>query len=80
MLYKVIHGGVVVDTLFIDEGFGSLSDDYIENVLNSFNELIKLDFTVGFITHVDRMQEFINNRIVVTKPNNEVGTQIKQYY
>ena len=65
---------------FIDEGFGSLSDDYIENVLNSFNELIKLDFTVGFITHVDRMQEFINNRIIVTKPNNEVGTQIKQYY
>ncbi|MBP5651495.1 MAG: SMC family ATPase [Clostridia bacterium] len=65
---------------FIDEGFGSLSDDYIENVLNSFNELIKLDFTVGFITHVDRMQEFINNRIIVTKPNNEVGTQIKQYF
>ncbi|MBR4745215.1 MAG: DNA repair protein, partial [Clostridia bacterium] len=65
---------------FIDEGFGSLSDDYIENVLNSFNELIKLDFTVGFITHVDRMQEFINNRIIVTKPNNEIGTQIKQYF
>ncbi len=65
---------------FIDEGFGSLSEDYIENVLNSFNELIKLDFTVGFISHVEKMQNFINNRIIVTKPNNEVGTLVKQYF
>lgn len=65
---------------FIDEGFGSLSEDYIENVLNSFNELIKLDFTVGFISHVEKMQNFINNRIIVTKPSNEEGTLVKQYF
>ncbi len=65
---------------FIDEGFGSLSGEYVESVLSSFNELIKLDFTVGFISHVDKMQDYINNRIIVTKPNNEVGTQIRQYF
>lgn len=64
---------------FIDEGFGSLSDNYIENVLNSFNALIMLGFTVGFISHVEKMQSFINNRIVVTKQNNEEGSVIKQY-
>lgn len=65
---------------FIDEGFGSLSDNYIENVLNSFDALIRLGFTVGFISHVEKMQSFINNRIVVTKDNNEEGSIIKQYY
>ena len=65
---------------FIDEGFGSLSDNYIENVLNSFDALIKLGFTVGFISHVEKMQTYINNRIVVTKNSNEEGSIIKQYY
>ncbi len=65
---------------FIDEGFGSLSEGYIENVLESFDSLISLNFTVGFISHVEKMQEFINNRIIVTKHNNEEGSIIKQYY
>ena len=65
---------------FIDEGFGSLSEGYIENVLESFDSLIRLNFTVGFISHVEKMQEFINNRIIVTKHNNEEGSIIKQYY
>ena len=65
---------------FIDEGFGSLSDEYIEMVLNSFDALIKLDFTVGFISHVEKMQNYINNRIVVTKKNNDEGSVVKQYY
>lgn len=65
---------------FIDEGFGSLSEGYIENVLLAFDSLIRLNFTVGFISHVEKMQEYINNRIVVTKNNNEEGSIIKQYY
>lgn len=65
---------------FIDEGFGSLSENYIENVLGSFDALIRLGFTVGFISHVEKMQGFINNRIVVNKSSNEEGSIIKQYY
>lgn len=65
---------------FIDEGFGSLSEGYIENVLESFDSLIHLNFTVGFISHVEKMQEFINNRIMVSKHNNEEGSIIKQYF
>jgi len=64
---------------FIDEGFGSLSENYIENVLGSFDALIRLGFTVGFISHVEKMQNYINNRIVVTKRNNEEGSVIKQF-
>ncbi|HBP43380.1 MAG TPA: hypothetical protein DD621_01655 [Clostridiales bacterium] len=64
---------------FIDEGFGNLSDDYINDVLECFDSLIKLDFTVGFITHVEKMQEYITNKVIVTKENNEIGSVIEQY-
>ena len=65
---------------FIDEGFGSLSDGYIEKVLQAFDALIKLDFTVGFITHVDKMEQYITNKILVTKPNNQTGSIITESY
>ena len=75
-----INNNKKINFFFIDEGFGSLSDEYIETVLNSFDALIKLNFTVGFISHVEKMQNYINNRIVVTKKNNDEGSIIKQYY
>lgn len=65
---------------FIDEGFGSLSDGYVEKVLQSFDVLIKLDFTVGFITHVEKMQNYITNKIIVTKQSNEQGSKITEVY
>ena len=65
---------------FIDEGFGSLSESYIDKVLQSFDALIRLDFTVGFITHVEKMQNYITNRIVVTKESNEQGSIINTDY
>ena len=65
---------------FIDEGFGNLSDDYIEDVLNCFDSLIKLDFTVGFISHVEKMQEYITNKVIVKKDSNDEGTIIEQYF
>lgn len=65
---------------FIDEGFGNLSDNYIEKVLQSFDALIQLNFTVGFITHVEKMQYYLNSRIVVTKDNTDDGSQIEEFY
>ncbi|MBE5739144.1 MAG: SMC family ATPase [Clostridiales bacterium] len=65
---------------FIDEGFGNLSENYIEKVLQSFDALIKLNFTVGFITHVEKMQYYLNSRIIVTKDNNDDGSKIEQFF
>lgn len=65
---------------FIDEGFGNLSENYIEKVLQSFDALIRLNFTVGFITHVEKMQYYLNNRIIVTKDNTDDGSKIEQFY
>ena len=49
-------------------------------VLSGDDALIKLDFTVGFITHVEKMQNYITNRIVVSKESNERGSIIKSDY
>ena len=65
---------------FIDEGFGNLSENYIEKVLQSFDALIKLNFTVGFITHVEKMEYYLNNRIIVTKDSNDDGSKIEQFF
>jgi len=65
---------------FIDEGFGNLSENYIEKVLQSFDALIQLNFTVGFITHVEKMQYYLNSRIHVTKDNTEEGSKIEEFY
>ncbi len=65
---------------FIDEGFGNLSENYIEKVLQSFDALIKLNFTVGFITHVEKMQYYLNSRIIVTKDNNDDGSKVEQFF
>ncbi|MGN0961324.1 MAG: AAA family ATPase [Christensenellales bacterium] len=65
---------------FIDEGFGNLSDNYIEKVLQSFDALIQLNFTVGFITHVEKMQYYLNSRIIVTKDNTDEGSKIEEFY
>ena len=74
-----VNNNKAFNFFFIDEGFGNLSDDYIDDVLNCFDTLIKLDFTVGFITHVEKMQEYIANKVVVSKDNNEDGSKIEQY-
>jgi exonuclease SbcC len=65
---------------FIDEGFGNLSENYIEKVLQSFDALVNLNFTVGFITHVEKMQYFLTSKIIVKKENNDEGSFITQYF
>ena len=65
---------------FIDEGFGSLSESYIDKILQSFDQLIKLNFTVGFITHVEKMKNYITNRIVVSKESNDQGSTVREEY
>ncbi|MBE5735144.1 MAG: SMC family ATPase [Clostridiales bacterium] len=65
---------------FIDEGFGSLSESYVDKILQSFDSLIKLNFTVGFITHVEKMKNYITNRIIVSKQNNDQGSIVKEEY
>lgn len=58
-------GGKRMDTLFIDEGFGTLSDDVLDKALNVLNQLTEGDRLVGIISHVDKLDESIAQKIRV---------------
>lgn len=59
------NGGVRIDTLFIDEGFGSLSKDYLENAISAIEKLAYEDKFIGLISHVDELKEAIDAKILV---------------
>ncbi|GAB2844060.1 AAA family ATPase [Microbacterium insulae] len=58
-------GGVRLDTLFIDEGFGSLDDDTLELAMRTLDELRQGGRTVGLISHVAAMKEQIPAQLIV---------------
>jgi DNA repair exonuclease SbcCD ATPase subunit len=58
-------GGKKLDTLFIDEGFGSLSDDVLDKALDVLNQLTEGNRLVGIISHVDKLGESIPQKIRV---------------
>lgn len=58
-------GGVRLDTLFIDEGFGSLDGDTLDVAMRTLDELRQGGRTVGVISHVETMQEQIPAQLSV---------------
>ena len=58
-------GGRQMDTLFIDEGFGTLSDDVLDKALDVLNQLTEGNRLVGVISHVDKLDESIPQKIRV---------------
>lgn len=58
-------GGIRLDTLFIDEGFGSLDGDTLDVAMRTLDELRQGGRTVGVISHVEAMQEQIPAQLTV---------------
>ena len=59
------NGGLSMETLFIDEGFGTLSDDYLDDVMGILRDIAKTR-DVGIISHVGQLKDHIHERISVT--------------
>ncbi|AYF72776.1 SMC family ATPase [Nocardia yunnanensis] len=60
-------GGLVMDTLFIDEGFGSLDADTLDAVMGVLDELRSGGRVVGVVSHVDEMRQRIPSRLHVIR-------------
>lgn len=59
-------GGMHLDTMFIDEGFGSLDPESLEQVMEVLEDLASGDCLVGIISHVEELRKRIDQRIEVT--------------
>ena len=62
-------GGIELDTLFIDEGFGSLDSDSLQQALHVLLHLRQSDKLIGIISHVQELKEQIDRQIVIKKEN-----------
>lgn len=60
-------GGIKLDTMFIDEGFGSLDDNSLEMAINALADLAESNRLVGIISHVNELKDRIDKQIIVKK-------------
>ena len=60
-------GGIRLDTMFVDEGFGSLDEESLQQAIRALTGLTQGNRLVGIISHVAELKEKIDKQIVVTK-------------
>lgn len=70
------NGGIKIDTLFIDEGFGTLSDDYLEKAIRTIEKLSYDNKFIGLISHVKELKNSIDAKIEVKYSKTE-GSSLK---
>ncbi len=66
---QALSGGIRVEALFIDEGFGSLDGESLEQACLTLQTLVEKDRLVGIISHVPELAEKIESKIHIRKTN-----------
>ena len=61
------HGGIRVDTLFVDEGFGALDSESLDQACETLASLVEGNRLIGIISHVPELRERIDHQILVRK-------------
>ena len=73
-----IGQNLAVDTLFIDEGFGTLSGEPLQNAISTLRSLhVKSGRHVGIISHVEELQERIPVQIQVMQEGNNSSSKVR---
>ncbi len=60
-------GGIRPDTMFVDEGFGSLDGESLDQAMKALMQLSEGNKLVGIISHVDELKQRIDKQVVITK-------------
>ena len=69
-------GGIKLDTMFVDEGFGTLDENSLEQAMKALIELTKGERLVGIISHVNELKSRVDKQITVNK-SKEGGSNAK---
>ena len=72
-------GGIRLDTMFVDEGFGSLDEESLQQAIRALAGLTEGNRLVGIISHVGELKEKIEKQIVVTKEKSN-GSKVEIVY
>lgn len=72
---QAMNGGIRVDTLFVDEGFGALDEESLEQACDTLMKLAEKQQLIGIISHVPELRERIPGQLVIEKTGN--GSKIK---
>ena len=68
-------GGIRLDTMFVDEGFGSLDEESLRQAVEALSGLTEGNRLVGIISHVAELKEKIDRQVIVTK-DRSAGSRI----
>ena len=66
-------GGIQMDAMFVDEGFGSLDEESLNQAMKALDSLTQGNRIVGIISHVSELKERIEKKIIVTKNRGRNG-------
>lgn len=73
---QAFHGGIRVDTLFVDEGFGSLDSESLDQACETLSTLVEKNRLIGIISHVPELRERIDQQLIIHKTNSGSDVQI----
>ena len=68
------HALIQVESIFIDEGFGSLDENYLDMAMKALETLKEDNKTIAIISHVEKLKEYIPDGIEVKKDT--IGSKI----
>ncbi len=72
---QAMNGGIRVDTLFVDEGFGALDEESLEQACDTLMGLVEKNRMIGIISHVPELRDRIGQQLVIEKTGS--GSSIK---
>lgn len=71
------NGGIQVDALFIDEGFGALDQESLDQACEALTGLVESDRMIGIISHVAELRERIDSQLIIEKTNSGSSVKIR---
>ena len=64
---QAMNGGIRVDTLFVDEGFGALDEESLDQACDALMGLAERNCLIGIISHVPELRERIGSQLIIVK-------------